>query len=131
MSECVPLPRRQLHAYELFTRGRNSITEKDLPGAIFFEADAIAAILKRFHDSVKAEQKEPSLGAADGEQKSDGGAAASSAKHMPLTGGQYCGSPRKSKQPHTPRLAGKRGHEEINGATIPPLAKRLPASQTA
>lgn len=86
---------RQLHAYEFYVKGKNSIDESDLPGAIIFEADAMAAIIKRFRDAHPkplVEHPSPRV---------------TFLNKIELTGGSFCGSPRKSKQPHTPRPRGR------------------------
>lgn len=88
---------RQLHAYEFYLKGKNSILDEDLPGAIIFEADIMAAIVKRFRDKhsvTLVENPSPRIGKI---------------QTVKLTGGAFCGSPRKSKQPFTPKMEPKRG----------------------
>jgi len=87
---------RQLHAYEFYVKGKNSIEEADLPGAIIFEVDAMASIIGRF----KAKHPVPLIANPSPRKVS---AIKNDAKAA-LTGGAFCGSPRKSKQPHTPKL---------------------------
>jgi len=84
---------RQLHAYEYYLKGKNSIDEEDLPGAIIFEADAMAAIINQF------KAKHPTALVVNPSPRKS---VAKSLLH--LTGGAFCGSPRKSKQPNTPKL---------------------------
>lgn len=92
---------RQLHAYEMYVKGKNSIEESDLPGAIIFEADAMADIIAKFR---KVHPR--SLVANPSPRKSF---AALKGKELNLTGGAFCGSPRKSKQPHTPKISALNG----------------------
>ena len=105
---------RQLHAYEFYLKGKNSILEEDLPGAIIFEAEIMAAILKRFRDKhsvTLVQNPSPRI---------------EKIHNIKLTGGSFCGSPRKSRQPCTPKMELKRGSLDVEEFHLDKTEERRP-----
>ena len=105
---------RQLHAYEFYLKGKNSILEEDLPGAIIFEAEIMATILKRFRDKhsvTLVQNPSPRI---------------EKIHNIKLTGGSFCGSPRKSRQPCTPKMELKRGSLDVEEFHLDKTEERRP-----